>query len=128
MDHFDTSRFAFDDVAGDAAKICVIGVGGGGGNAVNNMVDKGIQDVDFIAINTDAQALTVNRAPQKLQAGRGLTKGLGTGARPNIGADSVMESKDEVEAILKGRVRATASASSGSSDSGTADMTQMGHD
>ncbi|MFQ5570551.1 MAG: cell division protein FtsZ [Rhodothermales bacterium] len=102
MDHFDSSRFTFDDVAGDAAKICVIGVGGGGGNAVNNMVDQGIQDVYFIAINTDAQALNANQAPQKIQAGHSLTKGLGTGARPSVGAEALEESRSEVEALLHG--------------------------
>ena len=82
MDQAISSHFAFDDAAQDAAQICVMGVGGGGGNAVNNMIDKGIRDVEFVAINTDAQALQANKASHKIQAGRVLTKGLGTGARP----------------------------------------------
>ncbi len=102
MDQVLGSRFAFDDAAEDAAKICVIGVGGGGGNAVNNMIDQGIQDVEFIAINTDAQALSVNQALHKIQAGRALTKGLGTGARPEVGAEAIAEDHDEVEACLNG--------------------------
>src|SRR5690606_40159193 len=64
-----SSRFSFEDSVSDDAKICVVGVGGGGGNAINNMIDRGIQRVEFIAINTDAQALAVNKAPKKLQAG-----------------------------------------------------------
>ena len=102
MDQVIGSRFAFDDAAEDTAKICVIGVGGGGGNAVNNMIDQGIQDVEFIAINTDAQALNVNKAVHKIQAGRALTKGLGTGARPEVGAEAIAEDHDEVEASLHG--------------------------
>lgn len=95
-----SSRFSFDDSMGDDAKICVVGVGGGGGNAVNNMIDRGIQGVDFIAINTDAQALAVNRAPHKVQAGHSLTKGLGAGARPSVGAEAVEESRKEIEQAL----------------------------
>ena len=102
MDHPGNSRFVFDDDAQDAARICVMGVGGGGGNAVNNMIDKGIQDVEFVAINTDAQALHANRASHKIQAGRALTKGLGTGARPNVGAEALGENHEEVESALHG--------------------------
>jgi cell division protein FtsZ len=95
-----SSRFSFDDSISDDAKICVVGVGGGGGNAVNNMIDRGIQGVDFIAINTDAQALQVNKAPHKVQAGHSLTKGLGAGARPSVGAEAVEESRKEIEQAL----------------------------
>jgi len=102
MDTNFSSRFAFDDALGQDAKLCVIGVGGGGGNAINNMVDKGIHGVEFFAINTDGQALAVNKAPHKIQAGRSLTKGLGAGARPNIGAEAINESCDEIEEALRG--------------------------
>ena len=98
-----SSRFSFDDAANEEAKICVLGVGGGGGNAINNMVEKGIHgSVEFIAVNTDAQALNENRAPQKIQAGKNLTKGLGAGARPGIGAEAVEENADEIRQALEG--------------------------
>lgn len=97
-----SSHFAFDDAANEEAKICVIGVGGGGGNAVNNMISKGITGVDFYAINTDSQALDNNLAPYKIQAGRGLTKGLGAGARPSIGAEAIEESRNELEEAMRG--------------------------
>jgi cell division protein FtsZ len=96
------SRFAFDDALNEEAKICVVGVGGGGGNAVNNMVDRGIHGVEFVAINTDAQALMNNKAPHKIQAGRVLTKGLGAGAKPDIGAEAIKESREEIERVLQG--------------------------
>ncbi len=102
MDHTISARFAFDDAACEEAKICVVGVGGGGGNAINNMINQGIQSVEFIAVNTDAQALGANLAPRKIQAGYNLTKGLGAGARPGIGAEAVEESREELEAALRG--------------------------
>jgi len=97
-----SSRFSFDGAASEEAKICVVGVGGGGGNAVNNMISKGIQDVEFIAINTDAQALNENTAQHKIQAGRNLTKGLGAGARPSVGAEALEENREEIEDALRG--------------------------
>jgi cell division protein FtsZ len=98
-----SSKFSFDDSANEEAKICVVGVGGGGGNAINNMVEKGIRgNVEFIAVNTDSQALNENRAPQKIQAGRNLTSGLGAGARPNVGAEAVEESSNEIKQALEG--------------------------
>ena len=98
-----SSKFSFDDSANEEANICVVGVGGGGGNAINNMVEKGIRgNVEFIAINTDSQALNENKAPQKIQAGRNLTSGLGAGARPNVGAEAVEESSNEIEQALDG--------------------------
>ncbi len=102
MENLFSSHFAFDDAENEEAKICVIGIGGGGGNAVNNMIKKGIVGVDFYAINTDSQALDVNLAPFKIQAGKGLTKGLGAGARPSIGAEAVEESRNELEEALRG--------------------------
>ena len=101
MDDFST-RFTFDDDAQDTALIRVVGVGGGGGNAVNNMLAKGIHGVEFVAINTDAQALQANQAPSKIQVGRELTKGLGAGARPTVGASAAQESQREIEAALDG--------------------------
>ncbi|MFT4603294.1 MAG: cell division protein FtsZ [Rhodothermales bacterium] len=102
MDHSFSSHFAFDDAQNDEAKIAVVGVGGGGGNAVNNMIAKGIHGVEFFAINTDSQALSVNLAPTKLQAGRDLTKGLGAGARPAVGAHAVEETREDLTEMLKG--------------------------
>ena len=97
-----STRFAFDDDAQDTALIRVIGVGGGGGNAVNNMLNKGIHGVEFVAVNTDAQALQANEAPTRIQMGRDLTKGLGAGARPTVGAEAAQESHRDIEAALDG--------------------------
>ena len=103
MDQDISSRFSFDDAANEEAKICVVGVGGGGGNAINNMAQKGIHgSVEFVAINTDAQALSENQAPQKIQAGRTLTKGLGAGARPGVGAEAIEENSNEIEQAVEG--------------------------
>src|SRR5690606_21904663 len=102
MENLFSSRFAFDDSSDEEAKICIVGVGGGGGNAINNMLAKGIHGVQFIAINTDAQALAMNRAPHKIQAGRGLTKGLGAGARPSVGAEAIEENREQLEQALQG--------------------------
>ncbi|OZC04094.1 cell division protein FtsZ [Rubricoccus marinus] len=101
MEDFST-RFAFDDDAPTDANIRVIGCGGGGGNAVNNMLAKGIHGVEFTAVNTDAQALQVNLAPLKIQIGRERTSGLGAGARPSVGAEAAQESHKEIEAALQG--------------------------
>ena len=101
MEDFST-RFSFDDDAQDTALIRVVGVGGGGGNAVNNMLSKGIHGVEFVAINTDSQALQANQSPAKIQVGRELTKGLGAGARPTVGASAAQESQREIEAALDG--------------------------
>jgi len=97
-----SSKFSFDADAKEKAKISVVGVGGGGGNAVNNMIGKGIHGVEFVAINTDAQALSNNQAPTKLQVGRELTKGLGAGARPFVGAEAAEESRSEIEKAISG--------------------------
>ena len=102
MDTLISSRFTFEDDSGDGPKLAVIGVGGGGGNAINNMVEKGINGVEFVSINTDKQALDVNTATFKIQAGRNLTKGLGAGARPVKGAEALEESREEIEQLLKG--------------------------
>ncbi len=84
------------------AKIRVVGVGGGGGNVLNSMLDKGIEGVEFIAVNTDTQALQMNSAEKKIQIGRGITKGLGTGMKDEVGYKAVEESRDEIEEALEG--------------------------
>ncbi len=85
-----------------AAKIIVVGVGGAGNNAVNRMVDESIDGVDFIGINTDKQALQLCKAPKCIQIGEKLTKGLGAGAKPEVGEKAAEESAEEIEAALKG--------------------------
>ena len=84
------------------ATIKVIGVGGAGNNAVNRMIEAGIKNVDFIAVNTDRQALNTSRAPSKIQIGEKLTRGLGAGANPEIGSQAADESKAEIAEVLKG--------------------------
>ena len=85
-----------------AAKIIVVGVGGGGNNAVNRMIDEQIAGVEFIAINTDKQALQLCKAPTLMQIGDKITKGLGAGARPEVGEKAAEESAEEISAALKG--------------------------
>lgn len=92
----------FEDNRQTGPRIKVIGVGGGGGNAINNMIDRGIAGVEFLAANTDVQALEVNHAPMKLQLGQGSTKGLGAGAKPDVGAGAAKESIDRIEELLHG--------------------------
>lgn len=84
------------------AKIKAIGVGGGGGNAINSMIASELKGVEFIAANTDSQALEVSRAGTKIQLGRGLTKGLGAGAKPEIGREAAEESIDDIREMLEG--------------------------
>eukprot|EP00250_Pteridium_aquilinum_P006233 c16192_g1_i1 orf=70-1074(+) len=81
----------------EGARIKVIGVGGGGGNAVNRMIGSGLQGVEFWAINTDAQALVQSAAPQRLQIGEQITRGLGTGGKPELGEQAAEESKDAIQ-------------------------------
>ncbi len=97
-----SNSFKFNGSLTDNPKLCVVGVGGGGGNAVNDMITRGIRGVEFIAINTDSQALRKNLSPVKIQAGAVLTKGLGAGARPAVGADAIEESREEIKQALKG--------------------------
>ena len=85
-----------------SATIKVIGVGGAGNNAVNRMIDSGIKNVEFIAINTDRQALQLSKAPTRIQVGEKITRGLGAGANPDIGAQAAEESKAEITESLKG--------------------------
>lgn len=84
------------------AQIKVIGVGGGGSNAVNRMIENGLQGVDFISVNTDAQALHLSKAEVKLQLGGKLTRGLGAGANPEIGKKAAEESREQIEEALQG--------------------------
>ncbi|MCA2960582.1 MAG: cell division protein FtsZ, partial [Silvanigrellales bacterium] len=84
------------------AVIKVIGVGGGGGNAINSMISAGITGVEFVAANTDVQALQANLAPIKIQLGRELTKGLGAGANPDIGRDAALEDRAIIQEVLSG--------------------------
>src|SRR5437899_11927343 len=84
------------------AVIKVLGIGGGGVNAVNRMIDAGLKGVEFIAINTDAQALLMSDADVKLDIGRELTRGLGAGSDPEVGRQAAEEHRQEIEEVLKG--------------------------
>ena len=92
----------FDTNMDQLATIKVIGVGGGGNNAVNRMIDHGVEGVEFIAVNTDAQALNLSKAEIKLQIGEKLTRGLGAGANPEIGKKAAEESREQIEEVLQG--------------------------
>ena len=94
--------FEFDDNLSRSARMKVVGVGGAGGNAVNRMIDENLDGVEFIAINTDLQALQRSSAHLKLQIGKKLTRGLGAGARPEIGRQAIAESEAEVREALQG--------------------------
>lgn len=83
-----------------SAKIKVIGIGGAGGNAINNMIDSNLQGVEFIVANTDAQALEISKAPVKIQIGVNLTEGLGAGANPEVGREAALESSNELREVL----------------------------
>ncbi len=87
---------------GDGAKIKVVGVGGGGGNAVNMMISYQLNGVDFIVTNTDSQALEVSKAPVKLQLGSDVTRGLGAGSDPEVGRRAAIESKDRIKDLIDG--------------------------
>ncbi len=92
----------FETEIDQLATIKVIGVGGGGNNAVNRMIDHGVEGVEFIAVNTDAQALNMSKAEIKMQIGGKLTRGLGAGANPEVGKKAAEESKEQIEEVLKG--------------------------
>jgi cell division protein FtsZ len=95
-------RITFADEEARGARIKVVGVGGGGGNAVSRMIASGLQGVEFIAVNTDLQALRSNRAPNKLQIGAKLTKGLGAGANPDVGRQAAVEDTEKICDALEG--------------------------
>lgn len=92
----------FDTDMDSLATIKVIGVGGGGNNAVNRMIEHGVEGVEFIAVNTDSQALDLSKAEVKLQIGGKLTRGLGAGANPEVGKKAAEESKEQIEEVLQG--------------------------
>ncbi|MEJ2700300.1 MAG: cell division protein FtsZ, partial [Desulfuromonadales bacterium] len=92
--------FEFDESLDQAARIKVIGVGGGGGNAVNTMIRSKVEGVEFISVTTDAQALKGSQAPMKIQLGTKLTKGLGAGANPEIGREAAEEDRARLAEIL----------------------------
>src|SRR3990172_6928970 len=84
------------------AVIKVVGVGGGGTNAVNRMIEAGLKGVEFIAVNTDAQALLLSEADYKVHIGSSITKGLGAGSNPDVGAQAAEESRDDIKEALQG--------------------------
>ena len=96
------SIFEFEDTAAQHARMKVVGVGGGGGNAVNRMIEEHLEGVEFISVNTDAQALLNSKSDVKIQIGKKLTRGLGAGARPEIGRQAIEENRDEVMRTISG--------------------------
>ena len=91
-----------DTLSNYLAVIKVVGVGGGGTNAVNRMIEEGIRGVEFVAINTDAQALAISDADIKVHIGTDITKGLGAGANPEVGKEAAEDSRDEIKQALAG--------------------------
>src|SRR5256712_1991614 len=94
--------FELEETVTQNARMKVVGVGGGGGNALNRMIDEHVSGVEFISVNTDAQALLNNKADVKVQIGKKLTRGLGAGARPEIGRQPIEENRGEVAQALQG--------------------------
>jgi cell division protein FtsZ len=94
--------FEFEETATQNARMKVVGIGGGGGNAVNRMIEEQLNGVEFISVNTDAQALLSSKSDVKIQIGKKLTRGLGAGARPEIGRQAIEENRDEVLKALQG--------------------------
>src|SRR5262245_17352151 len=97
-----TLRLKLDEEGRTGARIKVVGVGGGGSNAVNRMVQAGLDGVEFVVANTDLQALKLSPAPHKIQIGAKLTKGLGAGADPNVGRQAALEDTDRLIESLDG--------------------------
>src|SRR5260370_8797779 len=95
-------RICFNEEARNDARIKVIGVGGGGNNAVNRMIDSGMEHIEFIVANTDLQALRMSRAATKIQLGVKLTNGLAAGANPEIGRKAALEASDKIIEALEG--------------------------
>jgi cell division protein FtsZ len=95
-------RISFNEESRNDARIKVIGVGGGGGNAVNRMIDSGMDGIEFIVANTDLQALRMSRAPMKIQLGVKLTNGLGAGANPEVGRKAALEDSEKIIEALEG--------------------------
>ncbi|HEX6751324.1 MAG TPA: cell division protein FtsZ [Longimicrobium sp.] len=94
--------FEYEDPMPQNARMKVVGVGGGGGNAVDRMIDEDLEGVEFISVNTDALVLKKSKAPVKIQIGQKLTRGLGAGARPEVGREALEENRDEVRKALEG--------------------------
>ena len=94
--------FYMDESNGFSAKLKVVGIGGGGCNAINNMVEAGLQGVEFMAVNTDIQSLNANKASVKIQIGTKLTRGLGAGANPEVGRQAALEDAEQIAEALKG--------------------------
>ncbi|MFN7533173.1 MAG: cell division protein FtsZ, partial [Gemmatimonas sp.] len=92
--------FEFEESASQNARMKVVGVGGGGGNAVNRMIEEHLEGVEFISVNTDAQALMNSKADVKIQIGKKLTRGLGAGARPEIGRQAIEENREDCKRVL----------------------------
>src|ERR671929_1186477 len=95
-------RIAYTDDSRNDARIKVIGIGGGGGNAVNRMIEAGMDGIEFIVANTDLQALRMSRAPMKIQLGVKLTNGLGAGANPEVGRKAALEDSEKIIEALEG--------------------------
>src|SRR5919205_1917477 len=102
MSNTNDIRIQFNDDIRNDAKIKVIGVGGGGGNAVNRMIDAKVEGVEFIVANTDLQALQMSQAPVKIQLGVKLTSGLGAGANPDVGRRAALEDSEKIIEALEG--------------------------
>jgi cell division protein FtsZ len=100
--HPNISLFEYDEPVPNQARMKVVGVGGGGGNAVNRMIDEDLEGVEFISVNTDAQVLKHSKSGVKIQIGKKLTRGLGAGARPEVGRAALEEQQDEVARALDG--------------------------
>ena len=94
--------FELADADEQFARMKVVGIGGAGGNAVNRMIQERLVGVEFLSINTDVQALSASEAHRKIQIGRSLTRGLGSGSRPDIGREAVVENRDDVASCLAG--------------------------
>ncbi|MBW1660059.1 MAG: cell division protein FtsZ [Deltaproteobacteria bacterium] len=111
----------FEEEKGFSAKVKIIGIGGGGCNAIDNMIEAKLKGVDFIAANTDAQALSASKAPVKIQLGAKLTKGLGAGANPKVGEEAALEDVDSIKSALMGAdmVFVTAGMGGGTGTGGT---------
>ncbi len=122
--------FELEETGAQAARMKVIGVGGGGGNAVNRMIEEQLQGVEFISVNTDSQALGTNRADVKLQIGRKLTRGLGAGARPEIGRQAIEENREDILQVLQGAdmVFVTCGMGGGTGTGAAPIIAQMGRD
>ena len=124
------AHFELEDCFPDQARIKVIGVGGAGGNAVNTMIEHGVEGVEFIAANTDVQALEKSKAPTRIQLGTDITRGLGAGANPERGREAALESVRELADVLRGAdmVFVTAGMGGGTGTGGAPIVAQVGRE